>query len=267
MDYVLKPINVTELITRVSVHLEIQQARKVEIEKQKLRLDLLQLLSHELINPISSGKSLFEMIKKDPSQIETFSEIMDESFEQALILVDLARKMLTYETNREVLETEWICLEDAVTEACKYLEEEIKKKKITLNMEIDSNIKVLGEWARLVKYIIQEIIYNAIKFSAPDKTIFIDSKYTDEGIAVLRIKDQGIGIPKTIIQNLFDASKATHRDGTMGEKGTGFGLSLARNIVKFYGGDMEVNCDEEDSEGKSTGTTVTVLLKGKKESM
>jgi signal transduction histidine kinase len=63
------------------------------------------------------------------------------------------------------------------------------------------------------------------------------------------------------LKDLFDISKATSRQGTKGEVGTGFGMPLMRKFVHSYGGEIEISSRDKRSFPDDHGTTIKLTLK------
>lgn len=81
----------------------------------------------------------------------------------------------------------------------------------------------------------------------------ISAELKDKWVEI-KFKDNGLGIKKEIIPNLFRIDIKTQQAGTAGEKGTGLGLILCKEYIKKLGGGITV----ESEDGK--GTTVAVSL-------
>ncbi len=104
---------------------------------------------------------------------------------------------------------------------------------------------------KLMKEVITNLISNALKYSSTGTTVGIDLTMSETHV-VLRVSDQGIGIPAEDLPMLF---QPFHRAGNVGQvEGTGLGLSITKNAVELHGGVMTV----ESEVGK--GTTFTITL-------
>jgi signal transduction histidine kinase len=104
---------------------------------------------------------------------------------------------------------------------------------------------------RLIHHMITNLLSNAIKYSPPDSTIYFDVHYqTDQ--AVLRIRDEGMGIPAEEQTRLFEAF---FRAGNVQQiPGTGLGLAIVKQAVEMHGGTITV----ESAPGAGTAFTITV---------
>jgi signal transduction histidine kinase len=112
--------------------------------------------------------------------------------------------------------------------------------------------KILAD-RRMIRTILINLINNAIKFSHKGGTIALEVR-EQHGQLFVSVKDDGIGIPKSIRNKLFSPDNTVQRRGTDHEQGTGLGLVLVADFVKMMKGHIEVASEE----GK--GSTFTFVL-------
>ncbi len=67
-------------------------------------------------------------------------------------------------------------------------------------------------------------------------------------------------MPAELADSVFDVNKATTREGTNGEAGTGYGMPLVHKFAKAYGGDIEVLSKEKGETGYDHGTEIIITL-------
>lgn len=147
----------------------------------------------------------------------------------------------------------------------------IKKinRNVRLYSEIDDfpkDIQIPGNQEMVMKAI-DGILSNAVKYTPDGKGIKVAGKL-ENGNAVIEISDEGIGIPKGKMELVFepyfsleDALKHSTGEYAFKGGGLGLGLALARMIMEYHGGKLEV-C----SEGENKGTTVTMTFPAVKQS-
>jgi signal transduction histidine kinase len=105
--------------------------------------------------------------------------------------------------------------------------------------------------ATLLKHILTNLLSNAIKYSPNGGDIRFEISCQD-GEAIFKIRDQGIGIPLQDQQGLFESF---HRAGNVGQiPGTGLGLTIVKKFVDMHGGKIALNSEV------GVGTTLTVTL-------
>ncbi len=104
---------------------------------------------------------------------------------------------------------------------------------------------------KLMRQIINNLISNAVKYSAADKAVHIDLNCVDN-ICNLRIVDQGIGIPEADLKHLFEPFHRATNVGTI--SGTGLGLIITREAVELHGGTISIQSRVD------SGTTITIEI-------
>ncbi|MNJ92875.1 Sensor protein kinase WalK [compost metagenome] len=104
-----------------------------------------------------------------------------------------------------------------------------------------------------IERVIDNLISNAVKFSQKEKPIDIVLNI-DEKMALIMIKDYGIGIPLDMQNYLFDQFSKAGRLGLMGEKSTGLGLHISYKVIEQHQGKLFVDSKENE------GTTFTIQL-------
>jgi signal transduction histidine kinase len=110
-----------------------------------------------------------------------------------------------------------------------------------------------------INQIASNIISNSIKFSHANSEIHISITRHQNNVRI-DFQDFGIGMSEDIKNHLFDVEKVTSRSGTDKERGTGYGLSLARYFTENFGGTIDLISVEETSSSTNHGTTFTITL-------
>lgn len=91
-----------------------------------------------------------------------------------------------------------------------------------------------------MKIVIGNIFNNAVKFSNRNGHIQIYSISNNDNIEI-HISDDGVGMDENTIKNLFNISETNSSKGTAGEKGTGLGLIICKELIEMNNGDIIVN--------------------------
>jgi len=113
-----------------------------------------------------------------------------------------------------------------------------EEKEIQLINEIHFSHVVKADKNRVFQ-VLTNLIGNAIKFTPRLGTISLSAESTREG-ARLEVRDTGVGMATEAMGNLFEVHNRVTTPGTEGEKGTGFGLALAQEIVHRHGSEITV---------------------------
>jgi signal transduction histidine kinase len=141
-------------------------------------------------------------------------------------------------------------LDFIVDEILSIFKENAIQKQIFLTKHSAKNLQAYGDEYQ-IKTIIINLVNNALKFTPRHGKIIIDSNIEGQFIK-LKIMDSGIGMEKSELMQIFN--NPTIKSGTAGEKGTGFGLFLCKELIEKNGGKIEI----ESVIGK--GTTIILSL-------
>jgi signal transduction histidine kinase len=106
---------------------------------------------------------------------------------------------------------------------------------------------------RHIKVVLSNLISNAIKFTGNNGNVILQSTI-DESLLIISITDTGNGIPAEKVDKLFNLNTKYTATGTSGEKGTGIGLFLCKELIEFNGGRLWVNSEV------NTGSTFSFSL-------
>jgi len=126
------------------------------------------------------------------------------------------------------------------------------KKDIQFSSKLDENLFIYADPDQLT-FIVRNLISNAIKFTKKQGNINIIS-YSEENKVIIRIEDDGVGMPKKIKENVFNLENKYSMKGTDGESGTGLGLMLCLEFLKMNDGEIEIESE------KDKGTIVTLTF-------
>ena len=108
----------------------------------------------------------------------------------------------------------------------------------------------------MLSTIIRNILFNAIKFTKRGGKIQILTSIYNDVAAHIKIKDNGVGIPKDKLETLFKIDEASSTKGTENEKGTGLGLVLCKEFVARNGGKIWV--ESEFGKGSTFHFTIPI---------
>ena len=214
--------------------------------------DLIRILCHDLLNPLTAIK-LLAMRNKD----ERLTTITNN----AVDIIEHVREMMALEAGKRELKIAHINLNEAIKECLGVMAGKLEEKKIKYFFDDGflTEVSIYAEKKSLTNQVINNMVSNAVKFSHEGGSIFFSLETRDNQV-FLTIRDEGVGIPEKLIPDLFNKYVKTTRLGTSNEKGTGFGLPMAKTYMNFYGGDIHVQSwFEGDNLGK-TGTAFTLVF-------
>ena len=112
-------------------------------------------------------------------------------------------------------------------------------KNINFDLTFSDNIQMVYADLGKIQQVLYNLIDNAIKFSHPDSTIFIQTFIRYEKVFV-SVKDTGIGIPKDSLKKVFERFYKTDLSRGKDKKGTGLGLSIVKEVIQAHGENIDV---------------------------
>ncbi|MFH2129178.1 MAG: sensor histidine kinase [bacterium] len=248
-------------VEELSTNLERQVKQRTGelLHKNNQLKQLLHILCHDLQNPLANIRSIIDLSLADPRLFTEMAPYAATAVENGLAIIELIRGIRVLEDKPLTLSLESLNLMEMVTASEQLLSQQITRKKITIEKKIDSDIRVKVERTSFVNSVLNNILTNAIKYSFEGGLIRIEAS-RENGHIVLSIIDTGIGMPQTLLEDLFNLEKSTSRNGTAGETGTGFGMPLVRTLVTAYGGVVDAISREERESASGHGTEVRLVL-------
>jgi PAS domain S-box-containing protein len=217
------------------------------------------IISHDLRSPFNSLLGITEYISQSyndltPTEIrESVKNIYSSSQKLYNLILNLLEWSRLQSGRFEIDKTD-IKLPILIEEMKNIYSDSATSKNIRIETEIPENIIVFAD-KYMIETIVRNLISNAIKFSDAGGSIKIIAGAKDD-FANVAVIDNGVGISKKNINDLFRIDEQFRRDGTANEKGTGLGLILCKEFIKKNNGTIMV----ESEEGKGSKFSFTIPL-------
>ena len=252
--------------TIVIVYAELRKNTEDLLHQQSKKIDdLFRVLFHDLANPLGRIAIGLSIAKRNIPDGESNRgiEIAQQASESMMEITQNIRKMYAVSKGKANVDLSLTPLNSAVEYIMGVYAPELEKKhiKMTYHFEKNEGLNLLVEPVSFNNQVLGNIVSNAIKFSPVNSEICLNAYPVSQGAYVVEVKDNGIGIPKVLIGQLFDLHKKTSRPGTAGEPGTGFGMHIMKSFVEMYGGELQIESMEAKDDIPS-GTTIKLVLKG-----
>ena len=241
----------TTEVEKKTKHLQIAKQdleyKNEELEKvNKLKNKLFSLLTHDVRGPLNNVGAIVEMIESQLEESE-LKEITKKLKNEVTDRITMVNVLLDWSYNQleGVSLNQKLCDLDMLFNSIK---KEFKRmaddKGIDIELAISCSEIYIDE--NMLKVILRNLTSNAIKFSEKGQKIILSTQCTSD-IVTIGVKDFGLGM-NTDWQNISENnSSPTVREGTIGEKGTGFGLMITKDFVEMNGGTM--SCKSEINKG------------------
>lgn len=221
-----------------------------QIEERQLVLlqqkdEFIGIASHELKTPVTSIKVLAELIEEEYEQCgEAPRTVM---VGKLIMQVDRLTKLINdllntnnIEKGRMLYENEEVDINELITERVEEVHRTAPRRKVVL--QLDTPVVVTGDRERLAQVVVN-LMSNAFKYSPEDKEIVVSTNCRGNEV-VVKVRDEGIGIPVASIDKVFDRFYRVEGPSRSTYPGMGLGLYISSEIIKNHGGVISVSSKE-----------------------
>jgi signal transduction histidine kinase len=223
----------------------------------ELKDDFINNMTHELKTPIATITVAIEGLQKfnglnDPDKTQRYLQTSRNELNRLNELVTKALNVAAFENNEISLVKEKVEIDTLINEVI--ASERLKAgKEVSITYANKTSIKHINADLLHFRNVITNLIDNAIKYSNEPATVYINLQSNANKVQ-LSVKDNGIGIPASHINHIFDKFHRVPTGNLHNVKGTGLGLSYVKYIVEAHKGLITVKSDI------NTGTEFTVTL-------
>jgi len=144
-------------------------------------------------------------------------------------------------------------IKNLIEEAMEPLLGAAQSKNIIINNEANIDLKANTD-IDILKTVLRNLVNNSIKFTNNNGKITINTDKSDKNVIII-VQDNGVGISRHILKNIFDVNKQFTSKGTNGEHGSGLGLKVCKDLLEKINGSIHIHSEF------NKGTTTTVILK------
>lgn len=259
VDYVTKPFIGKELLARVKTHLTLRKVRLTLNEELDSKNKFFSILSHDLRSAFGNIANLANLLTESLADIskEELEEFLTAIAKTSQNTLDLLEDLLNWartQTGTIKFNPEKIELNDLLPEMVSQLKNQAKSKNIELSASISTPYQVFAD-RNMLRLVLRNLITNAIKFTNPNGFIKLKANPINDTIRI-EVQDNGIGISKSRIQQIFNLQKSSSTAGTNKEQGHGLGLILCKEFIERNQGHIGV----ESEPGKGSTFWVTLPM-------
>jgi signal transduction histidine kinase/ActR/RegA family two-component response regulator len=219
--------------------------------------EFLAMLSHELRNPLGAISTALFLLQEGPANPATQKGALEVATRQARHmkqmlddLLDLAR----INEGRITLQRTRVDLGTEIQQALEVAQPVFALRKHAVSMSLPAErIYVMADPVRLGQCF-SNLFTNAAKYTNLGGRIDVSLARDDDG-AVVRVRDNGVGIPRDLLPNVFDLGRQAPRGPDRAGGGLGLGLTIVRRLIELHEGRVEAK-----SEGAGMGSEFVVRL-------
>ncbi|MBE5878927.1 MAG: HAMP domain-containing protein [Lachnospiraceae bacterium] len=220
-------------------------------------------VSHDFRSPLTSIKGYSEAMLDGtipPEMHEKYLTIVQNESDRLIKLTNSLLTLNNLNTDGMILDKTDFDVNEIIRKTAATFEGACRQKKISLQLLLTGETLYANADVTKIQQVLYNLLDNAIKFSHKDSVIKIESIEKHNKI-LISVKDQGIGIPKESIRQIWDRFYKTDLSRGKDKKGTGLGLSITREIIRAHGENINVI----STEGEGSEFIFTLPLSDKNE--
>lgn len=240
------------------VEQELDAARREAERASALKSDFLAKVSHEIRTPLNAIIGFAEVIMEErfgPISNDRYRDYLGDihsSGEHVMSLVNDLLDLSKIEAGRMDLDFVAVDPNRVITECVAIMQPQANRERVIMRLALAANLpKILAD-ERSLKQIILNLLSNAVKFNEPGGQVIVATALGDDGQAIIRIRDTGIGMSDDDIETALEPFRqlATSRQTA----GTGLGLPLTKALVEANRASFSIKSK------KNEGTLVEVAF-------
>lgn len=239
----------------IAVIHDITEQRKLD----EARREFIANVSHELRTPLTNVKSYTETLIDAAGELPTDTEvkflsvIAGETDRMTRIVKDLLT-LSKLDCGKMDLHFHRFSMQHMVESVYNAMVLEAGNNGLELTLNIQGKMPDMNGDRERLEQVVINILSNAVKYTPSGGHIVLSAARRDEGHVMIRVKDDGMGIPKDDIPRLFERFYRVDKARSRAKGGSGLGLAIAKEMVEAHHGTIYLESQLDE------GTTVTVVL-------
>lgn len=227
------------MTSAMTTRIKQQERIRVEVEKEKMRANLLRAISHDLRTPLTSIMGTISALLENVGKIEQDKQqiLLRESYDDAEWLVRMVENLLSVTRMNDgeaKITKNPEAVEEIVGEAMQKFSKRFPEAQVTV--QVPEEFLMIPMDAMLIIQVLINLLENAVLHGErPDGIELTVEKQI--GAVLFRVRDHGAGFPETMEGHLFE-SYFPGKEVSDNKRNMGIGLSVCMSIVKAHGGEM-----------------------------
>ncbi|WP_374950763.1 ATP-binding protein [Mucilaginibacter sp.] len=221
----------------------------LDITQQKLeefrKNDFVAIVSHELKTPLTSLNGILQLAERKVKSQE--DQFLTEAIHKAMVQVKKMNNMITGFLNLSRFESGNMHLDPAEFYLSELIQDAVKQIKFTTEAEIIytsfQDLRVYADKDK-IESVITNLLTNAVKYSPKNSSITVTCRLENEN-ALIAVSDQGFGINKVDLENIFERYYRVQNNDTKNVSGFGVGLYLSAEIIRMHQGSIWASSEKD----------------------
>lgn len=226
-------------------------------EADRHKNEFLSMLAHELRNPLAPIRNAIQLLRMHGSKetdISLLHEMIDRQVHQLMRIVDDLLDLSRITRGKIQLKIECVDVAGVIARAVETSRPLIDSRRHKLTIVLPPEpLRVRGDPIRLAQAL-SNLLNNAAKYTEEGGRIDVSVERRDDTM-ILRVRDNGVGIPVDMLTSIFEMFKQVDRSLDRSQGGLGIGLTLVHKLVELHGGRVEAFSD-----GPNQGSELVMYL-------
>ena len=220
----------------------LEEALETEKELSRMKDDFVAVVSHELRTPLTSIQGYIKtLLQLGPDlgeeQRRSFLEASDRQSGRLRRLIEQLLAVARLESQVEPLALSYSSVEQVAQRVVDELR--VSAHGHTFDLRFPAGLPLINTDEEKVHQVLSNLVENALKYSPPDTRIAVRAEERDGGI-LIRVEDEGRGIPREAHDRIFDRFYQVDSSATRSVGGTGLGLYICRKTAETLGGRLRL---------------------------
>lgn len=234
-----------------------KQTEEALREADRRKDEFIAMLAHELRNPLApirNASHLLGFLGLPQPELKQAREVIERQVSHMTRLIDDLLDVSRIARGKVRLHLEQCDLRELVRATTEDYRGGLEGNRLALNVELpEGPVHVMGDPIRLSQ-VVGNLLHNANKFTDPGGVVCVGLT-TEEGRAVLRVRDSGIGMEPEMLARVFETFAQADRSLDRSRGGLGLGLALVRGLIDLHNGEASAS-----SAGLGKGSEFTIRL-------
>ena len=227
--------------------------KKIEIDTLKIqeeyRKDFLGNVSHELKTPLFTVQgyilTLLDGAMRDKKIREKYLQRANKGVERLIYIVKDLDLITKLEVGGLKLEKQDFDIIELIQNVFELLEMKAAQKEITLTFDMEYNQPIyVNADKEKVQQVVTNLLVNSVKYGLPNGTTEVSVENLIKNKVIIRVTDNGEGIPEQHIPRLFERFYRVDQSGSRSEGGSGLGLAIVKHIIEAHEEKIYVESEE-----------------------
>lgn len=244
------------LVLALGLFFTIQIVSK-ELQLSKMKSDFISTVSHEFKSPLTSIRHITDMLvfKRVPteSKKQEYYEIIQQQSERLSHLINNILDFSKLEEGKKNFRFKPVLIDPIIQETVLSFKNSIPDKNFKINYKHENHLPKINADKVAITQVIHNLLDNAFKYSGNSDLIEVYAK-SDPKSVIISVKDYGIGIPVEDKDKIYSRFYRIRNDHTNQTKGSGIGLTIVKQIIKYHGGTISLESKVD------SGSTFSIKL-------